>query len=105
VVVRFTLSVVWIAALLGAVAVSPGRTMGDDTIAAAGATTSSVTVATVTEEHPGEDIEDVEVEGPFDLFGNEVNPAVAKYGYDSNGSLYEFHSPQTELPRLRSPEI
>jgi hypothetical protein len=43
-------------------------------------------------------------EGTVDLFGNEVTDAVAKYKFDATGSLYELHSPQTELPRLGSPK-
>ena len=43
-------------------------------------------------------------EGPVDLMGNEVTDAVAKYKFDATGSLYETHSPQTELPRLGSPK-
>jgi hypothetical protein len=42
-------------------------------------------------------------DGMADLYGNEVTSAVAKYTYDATGSLYELHSPQTELPRLGSP--
>lgn len=43
-------------------------------------------------------------EGMADLYGNEVTSAVAKYSFDATGSLYELHSPQTELPRLASPK-
>ena len=43
-------------------------------------------------------------DGPVDLLGNEVTDAVAKYKFDATGSLYETHSPQTELPRLASPK-
>jgi hypothetical protein len=50
----------------------------------------------------GEEHEDGE--GPVDLLGNEVTDAVAKYKFDATGSLYETHSPQTELPRLGSPK-
>ena len=46
----------------------------------------------------GEDDEDE------DLLGNPVSPAVATYKFDATGSLYETHSPQTELPRLGSPK-
>jgi hypothetical protein len=42
--------------------------------------------------------------GTVDLHGNEVSDAVAKYELDSAGSLYELHSPQTEVPRLKSPK-
>src|SRR5262245_52533882 len=43
-------------------------------------------------------------DGTVDLFGNEVDDAVAKYKFDGTGSLYELHSPQIELPRLGSPK-
>ena len=39
-----------------------------------------------------------------DLYGNEINDALATYTFDKSGSLYELHSPQTELPRLGSPK-
>ena len=39
-----------------------------------------------------------------DLYGNEVTDAIATYGVDPAGSLYELHSPQTEFPRLGSPK-
>lgn len=40
----------------------------------------------------------------IDLYGNDVADAVAKYKLDAAGSLYELHSPRTELPRLGSPK-
>ena len=45
-----------------------------------------------------------DVDATIDLYGNDVSPAVATYSLDSLGSLYEVHSPQTELPRLGSPK-
>jgi hypothetical protein len=42
--------------------------------------------------------------GSPDLYGNEVIEAVTKYQLDDAGSLYEVHSPQTELPQLGSPK-
>ena len=39
-----------------------------------------------------------------DLLGNPVSAAIAKYKFDATGSLYESHSPQTELPRLAPPK-
>ena len=39
-----------------------------------------------------------------DLYGNDVTPAVATYSLDAAGSVYELHSPQTEIPRLGSPK-
>jgi len=45
-----------------------------------------------------------DADGAVDLYGNEVIDAVATYSFDPTGSLYELHSPQTELPRLASPK-
>ena len=41
---------------------------------------------------------------PTDVYGNRVTAAVATYQLDAAGSLYEMHSPQTQLPRLGSPK-
>jgi hypothetical protein len=41
---------------------------------------------------------------PTDVYGNQVAPAVATYGFDFTGTPYELHSPQTQLPRLASPK-
>jgi hypothetical protein len=49
------------------------------------------------------DAEEEDAKGSPDLYGNEVREAVTKYKLDETGSLYEVHSPQTELPRLASP--
>jgi hypothetical protein len=38
-----------------------------------------------------------------DLEGDEVSPALATYGIDHDGNLFEVHSPQTEEPKLASP--
>jgi hypothetical protein len=48
-------------------------------------------------------MEEREATGSPDLYGNEVIDAMATYELDDAGSLYEVHSPQTELPRLTSP--
>jgi hypothetical protein len=50
-----------------------------------------------------ENVVEWEGKGSPDLYGNEVTDAVARYRFDDAGSLYEVHSPQTELPRLASP--
>jgi len=42
-------------------------------------------------------------EPTVDLYGNEVTDAVAEYRLNSRGALYEEHSPQTEVPRLKAP--
>jgi hypothetical protein len=43
-------------------------------------------------------------DGFVDMYGNEVTDAIATYTFDRTGSLYELHSPQTELPRLGIPK-
>jgi hypothetical protein len=44
------------------------------------------------------------VNDAIDLYGNEVNAAVATYELDRAGALYELHSPQTEVPQLPPPK-
>jgi len=39
----------------------------------------------------------------LDLRGNEISRPVARYRVDDTGTVYEEHSPQTELPRLKQP--
>jgi hypothetical protein len=41
--------------------------------------------------------------GVRDRFGNEVSDAVAEFKLDGTGSLYEVHSPDTELAALPAP--
>jgi hypothetical protein len=40
-----------------------------------------------------------------DLRGNEIARPVARYRIDRRGTLYEVHSPDTEVPRLRPPRL
>jgi hypothetical protein len=48
-----------------------------------------------------------EILGPdadgIDVFGNEVDEAVCDYRVDVRGDVYERHSPETEVPKLRPP--
>jgi hypothetical protein len=53
---------------------------------------------------PAADASEPDEQGALDLYGNDVSDAVAKYKLDADGSLYEAHSPQTQLPRLGSPK-
>jgi hypothetical protein len=52
---------------------------------------------------PSQTLED----GPhrMDLRGNEIARPVARYRVDGRGTLYEVHSPQTEVPRLKAPTL
>jgi len=73
---------------------------------------STVMGLSVSEQSSGESAEDERTapwterdeEDAVDLYGNDVSDAVATYKLDSDGSLYELHSPRTELPRLSSPK-
>ena len=38
-----------------------------------------------------------------DLFGNEIEEAIADYRIDLRGGIYERHSPETEVAKLGSP--
>jgi hypothetical protein len=59
----------------------------------------------VADKEPAEERDHEEVaDGFVDMYGNEVTDAVATYTFDRAGSLYELHSPQTELPRLGMPK-
>jgi hypothetical protein len=40
-----------------------------------------------------------------DFEGDDVSPALATYGIDREGNLFEVHSPHTEVPRLAGPTI
>lgn len=53
----------------------------------------------------GDEREPIDAPNGFvDLYGNDVTDAIATYTFDQAGSLYELHSPQTELPRLGIPK-
>jgi hypothetical protein len=41
----------------------------------------------------------------FDLFGNEIESAVADYRFDRRGGVYERHSPDTAVEQLGSPVL
>jgi hypothetical protein len=42
-------------------------------------------------------------EPAFDLYGNEIESAVADYRVDTRGGIYELHSPDTAVERLGPP--
>ena len=48
--------------------------------------------------------EEIDTSDAVDSYGNEVTRAVATYKFDATGSLYELHSPRTEVPRLAAPK-
>jgi hypothetical protein len=55
---------------------------------------------------PGEETgDDSDGTSKTDIEGDEVSPALATYGIDRDGNLFEVHSPQTEVPRLPGPTI
>jgi hypothetical protein len=56
--------------------------------------------SSVPDENAGEDSSGT---SQTDLQGDEVSPALATYGIDRDGNLFEVHSPHTEVPRLPGP--
>lgn len=46
-----------------------------------------------------------DVSGQLDVYGNEITRPVATYRVDARGTLYEVHSPHTEVPRLPAPKL
>lgn len=52
---------------------------------------------------PPIDLDDSGVVNERDIYGNDISPAIASYRRDAAGSLYEEHSPQTEVARLKAP--
>jgi len=44
-------------------------------------------------------------DGSESLEGDDVSRALATYGIDGDGNLFEVHSPHTEVPRLAGPTI
>jgi hypothetical protein len=67
---------------------------------------SGATRSAAAAEPPGLAHEDgLDTGARVNLAGDEVSPAVATYGVDREGNLYEVHSPDTEEPRLAPPSI
>jgi hypothetical protein len=52
---------------------------------------------------PAPVIDEPAVERQQDIYGNELSPAIASYKSDGSGSVYEEHSPDTEVARLKPP--
>ena len=43
------------------------------------------------------------IESHLDVYGNEVQDAITDYRVDTQGVVYENHSPETEVPHLGPP--
>lgn len=50
-------------------------------------------------------VPDLETPKRIDIYGNEIANPVARYRVDDHGTLYEVHSPETEVPRLGPPRL
>ena len=73
-------------------------------VPAAGAIPEAIGLSLVSQDASMPDDQNDDADGGLDLYGNEITDAVAEYKLDATGSLYELHSPQTELPHLGSPK-
>ena len=91
------------AILVGGASLTPQLATSEDTaLAATPSAPHAPRAAAVT---TGDDRDADDPNDAFtDLYGNEVSDAIATYTFDQSGSLYELHSPQTELPRLGIPK-
>ena len=98
-VVRFLIGVIWVLSLLlgrgvwhsAAFPASSAVAIHDTTAVSDGVGGESTSV--------GNDHERPQV----DLFGNEIETAIADYRVDRRGAVYERHSPETAVPKLGSP--
>jgi hypothetical protein len=71
---------------------------------AAQASSHDVSPATAILEPNAELMRDHDFAAPrVDLFGNEIDDAVGDYRVDRTGDIYERHSPDTEVAKLRPP--
>lgn len=43
------------------------------------------------------------LEPHLDVYGNEIEDAITDYRVDTQGAIYERHSPETEVPHLGPP--
>jgi hypothetical protein len=88
--------------------VSPDRpirpAIGADTPQPSSASGHSTTVNGPQADRQNDESRPEAADSDTDLYGNDVSDAVAEYGLDAAGSLYEMHAPQVELPHLGSPK-
>jgi len=99
-VVRVVIGVIWVLSLL------LGRGVWHSAASFPGS--SAVSIWDTTSVSDGEAGESSSVgndrqQPQFDLFGNEIEPAMADYRVDRRGAVYERHAPETAVPRLGSP--
>jgi hypothetical protein len=95
-------AVVWLVSLFAGQVVWNTRHSSAFAATSAEITARSASAAEkVTDALPGES-DDV-TGSRVDLFGNEVEDALADYRFDLTGDVYEQHSPETAVPKLASP--
>ena len=93
--------------VLACVVFAPHRVTGSHSKATtqeAPGSAAGVRLAAVPSDSGDADVPGAELPDAVDLYGNEVTDAVAKYQYDAAGSLYELHSPDTEVPKRKPPK-
>lgn len=98
----FVVGVAALATLVMVLAVSAGRLDMGPLRVMAGPSYSGISVPPPPDS-PFEQLESGDLGQQIELNGDEVSQALATYGIDRNGNLFEVHSPQTELPRLPRP--
>src|SRR5262245_14853659 len=97
---RVAIGVMWICSLLLGRAVwsstlTSGKTQPETVAASPAGRTPSVPRTRVGDPLPSQP----------DLYGNEIDVAVAEYELDGHGALFELHSPETAVSRLAPPSM
>lgn len=104
--IRVTVGVIWVLSFFaGRSAWSSGQA---SPIAATSAEITDWTIPVAGAVAGGSLVEPDDSIGPrprVDLFGNEIEEAVADYRIDLRGGLYERHSPDTAVQKLGSPTM
>lgn len=100
--IRVAIGLLWIMSLLA------GRGMWNPAVTSPIAATSAeitdqFVLPTAEAGKKGLDAPDATLDPRVDLFGNEVEDALADYRIDVRGSVYERHSPETAVAFLGSP--
>jgi hypothetical protein len=103
--IRVAIAIIWVLSFVAGRQAWEARRPSGNAATSAEITDSRFPVAgAVAGESPMETGDSIEEPVPqLDLFGNEIEDAVADYRIDLRGGLYERHSPDTAVPKRKPP--
>jgi hypothetical protein len=104
-IIRVAIAIIWVVSFLAGRQVWDARRPSGNTATSAEITDSRAPVSGAVAGEPRVETGDP-IEPPvpqFDLFGNEIEDAVADYRIDLRGGVYERHSPDTAVPKRKPP--